>query len=255
MLPVPPRLRRYSPRAFGRRVPHGLLGVATQHIEEPARCSVAEETESAVRAPFARAGARGVVASDLATASDLAALFGRPALVVGHARLRPSGAVQRTEAERIAPAAEADLAVFSALDTNVVVQLLRANEIGRRIDVRFGLQAAPVPPMLSAVTLGEAGFLARQCAGRPEKVQKLHDILRFFAILDLRAGAVVDRYVELCHGCRLAGRPMAQSDLWIAATAAAAGAAILTTDRDFEHFEPTVVTVHWIDPQSAPPPS
>lgn len=57
---------------------------------------------------------RGVVASDLVTPADLAALFGRPVLVVGHAKFRPSGAVLRIEAERIAPAAEADLAVFSA---------------------------------------------------------------------------------------------------------------------------------------------
>jgi hypothetical protein len=55
------------------------------------------------------------------------------------------------------------------LDTNVVVQLLRGNEVGKRIEARFGLLAAPIPPLLSAVSLGEARSLARQWSWGPEK--------------------------------------------------------------------------------------
>ena len=55
------------------------------------------------------------------------------------------------------------------LDTSVVVQLLRGNETGKRIEARFGLLAAPVPPFLSVVTLGEARSLARQWSLGPRK--------------------------------------------------------------------------------------
>jgi len=56
------------------------------------------------------------------------------------------------------------------LDTNVVVQLFRGNEIGKRIEAELGLLAASVPPSLSVVSLGEARSLARQWSwGGPRK--------------------------------------------------------------------------------------
>ena len=41
---------------------------------------------------------------------------------------------------------------------------------------------------------------------------------------------------------------MGDNDVWIAATAAAAGAYLLTTDKDFDHLHPTYVQREWIDP-------
>lgn len=44
------------------------------------------------------------------------------------------------------------------------------------------------------------------------------------------------------------GRAMGKNDRWIAATAAATGATLLTTDRDFDHLTSLLLTRHWIDP-------
>jgi len=41
-------------------------------------------------------------------------------------------------------------------------------------------------------------------------------------------------------------------DLWIAATAHATGARLLTTDKDFDHLHPAFVQRDWIDPRLAP---
>lgn len=140
------------------------------------------------------------------------------------------------------------------LDTNVVVQILRWNEIGRRIDARFGLLLSPVPPMISAVSLGEARSLARQWSWGAEKVSQLHALLLRFVVIDIRTEPVVAHYVEIDHGSRSIGRRMNQNDLWIAATAAATHATLLTTDRDFDHLDASLVRCVWIDPSGTSPP-
>lgn len=139
------------------------------------------------------------------------------------------------------------------LDTNVVVQLLRGNEVGKRIEARFGLLAAPLPPFLSAVSLGEARSLARQWSWGPEKISLLHALLLKLVIVDISREPVIAHYVEIDHRSRSVGRKMNQNDLWIAAVAAATGATLLTTDRDFDHLDPSVVRSVWIDPRGPSP--
>ena len=41
---------------------------------------------------------------------------------------------------------------------------------------------------------------------------------------------------------------MGKNDLWIAATASAATATLLTTDKDFNHLPSSLLTCQWIDP-------
>jgi len=48
-------------------------------------------------------------------------------------------------------------------------------------------------------------------------------------------------------------RTIGQNDLWIAAAAKATGATLLTTDRDFDHLDPTQLQRIHIDPASRLP--
>jgi predicted nucleic acid-binding protein len=41
---------------------------------------------------------------------------------------------------------------------------------------------------------------------------------------------------------------MSKNDVWIAAIAKVQGAALLTTDQDFQHLQPAVVQVEYVDP-------
>jgi hypothetical protein len=54
------------------------------------------------------------VASERVDLSDLTGLFGKPALVSGTVKFRPSGSVLRVEADNIEPASAEDIAVFSS---------------------------------------------------------------------------------------------------------------------------------------------
>ncbi len=60
---------------------------------------------------------------------------------------------------------------------------------------------------------------------------------------------ILELYAQIDVILRRAGRPVQQNDMWIAATAAASGAHLLTTDRDFDPLYPAYLDRTWIDPQ------
>jgi tRNA(fMet)-specific endonuclease VapC len=135
------------------------------------------------------------------------------------------------------------------------VQLLRGNEVGKRLDARFGLLAAAATPLISAVSLGEARSLARQWSWGPDKIARLHAHLLRFVVVDIHKEPIIHRYAEIDHGSKSVGRKMNPNDVWIAATAAATGATLLTTDKDFDHLDASVVSRIWIDPEGSTPAS
>ena len=52
-------------------------------------------------------------------------------------------------------------------------------------------------------------------------------------VVDIRSQQVLDRYAAIDAFLVTSGLVVGDNDTWIAATAAAAGAALLTTDQDF----------------------
>jgi hypothetical protein len=83
---------------------------------------------------------RGIVISEQVSRADLAALFGRQALVTGYAKFRPSGAPLRIEAERIELASEGDAAVFSEAPTPLL-DALDGRDLRRPQGSKSGLAA------------------------------------------------------------------------------------------------------------------
>ncbi len=61
--------------------------------------------------------------------------------------------------------------------------------------------------------------------------------------------ADIRRVEHLSQKTRSSGRSLGQNDLWIAATAHAAGAHLLTMDTDFDELHPSFLTRTWIDPR------
>jgi predicted nucleic acid-binding protein len=85
-----------------------------------------------------------------------------------------------------------------------------------------------------AVTLGElrTGFLLGD--RRAQNEAELRDFLAHPAVRVLSVDDEVSRhYAEIVAELRRAGTPLPTNDLWIAATAAGAGALVLTYDRHF----------------------
>ncbi|MBU0703691.1 MAG: PIN domain-containing protein [Chloroflexi bacterium] len=73
----------------------------------------------------------------------------------------------------------------------------------------------------------------------------LRDLLGELVIVQLAQGAIVQKYAQIAHfseNVMKPARPMGQNDMWIAATASATGATLLTSDSDFDHLDPSFIT-------------
>ena len=80
------------------------------------------------------------------------------------------------------------------------------------------------------------------------KVERMEALLARTVPVSLGFTGVLDAYAELDDYSRRNGIAMSKNDVWIAATARAAGAHLLTTDRDFDHLSPDFLTRDWINP-------
>lgn len=137
------------------------------------------------------------------------------------------------------------------LDTNVLVHLIRGGPLAEAIDARFGLRAGLARAMVSVVTVGELRSLALQLGWGKRKRAELAKLTGAVVVVDINRPEVLDAYAELDDFSRRAGRSPGKNDLWIAATARATGAVLLTTDKDFDHLTGDLLQRHWIDPAPA----
>jgi tRNA(fMet)-specific endonuclease VapC len=136
------------------------------------------------------------------------------------------------------------------LDTGIVVHLIRYSSLGQRIDSQYGLSDRQVRPLVSIVTVGELAAFAEKRGWGERKRMALLDLVRELTVVDISSGEVIDRYAKIDALSEKQGRQMGKNDLWIAATAAATGAWLLTTDKDYDHLHPDTIHREWIDPDT-----
>lgn len=101
--------------------------------------------------------------------------------------------------------------------------------------------------MLSVVSHGELQSLAIQWKWGDKKRMRLRYLVSKFVVYPIKVEAVINAYAQIdafSQG-KLADRPlppgtsarnMGKNDIWIAATAHATQATLLTTDHDFDHL-------------------
>jgi tRNA(fMet)-specific endonuclease VapC len=139
------------------------------------------------------------------------------------------------------------------LDTSVLLNLIRGQELGKSIDRAFGLRTALYRHTVSIVSHGELRVLARRNQWGDQKRDALTLALDGLITVNLDSGAMVDAYVRVEESCRNAPggeKKMGQNDMWIAATALHTGLPLITTDKDFNHLDGRLIQVHWVDPSS-----
>lgn len=139
------------------------------------------------------------------------------------------------------------------LDTNIVLTLVRGNALAMYIDETFGLRASNVRSMISVVTHGEVRVLASRNGWEQKKIGALQNALNNLVTVDVNHPDVLDAYVEIdlySQNHADGARNMGKNDLWIAACAKAAGATLLTTDKDFSHLDPDLLAVEYVDPDT-----
>lgn len=135
------------------------------------------------------------------------------------------------------------------LDTNILVHLVRRNPIGEVIASRFRLFSRSERPLISVVTIGEALALTTRLGWGMSKVRRLEFLFEEFLLVDINSEMVLRTYAEIDTHLKRVGKPIQQNDIWIAATAVATKAHLVTTDTDFDSLHPRYVQRTWIDPR------
>jgi predicted nucleic acid-binding protein len=146
------------------------------------------------------------------------------------------------------------------LDTNVLIALLRNQALGHFIQASYSLFGTGTPPWVSFVSKGEIRAFARRNGWGLPRRQAMDQLFLQVVVVRIEQDAILDAYEEIdwASSRHPSGAiNMGKNDLWIAATARALGATLLTTDKDFDHLHPALLQRVYIDPASAlpaPPP-
>jgi len=146
------------------------------------------------------------------------------------------------------------------LDTGILLGYIRAADYAKYVEQKYRLMEPANISIISIVSVGEIYSLAFQFQWGEQKKKKLEEILNEFHHADISIKQIVEKYAEIdaySQG-KLAGkklpkgmtsRNMGKNDLWIAASASVANAALLTTDKDFGHLNKEFLEVVIIDPK------
>lgn len=131
-------------------------------------------------------------------------------------------------------------------DANVLVHLLRMDATGESIEQTHSLATRQERPVLSSVVEAEVLSLARHRKWGEERMGKLLTLLRQLVRVDAGHPDVIHAYIDLYIEARRTGhyKQFRQNDLWIAATARAAGAVVYTCNgKDFDWIDPSYVAI------------
>jgi predicted nucleic acid-binding protein len=142
------------------------------------------------------------------------------------------------------------------LDTNVILFYLKDNETKEFIEQSYGPFREGNTAIISVVTIGEIGVLARKNnwgRRRVKIVEKLYDKL---LIVDISSQDLIDAYIDLdsysqdihpTKAFKNSSRNMGKNDIWIAATALVTDSELITSDKDFEHLDGEFFKVNLVE--------
>ena len=140
------------------------------------------------------------------------------------------------------------------LDTNIVVALVRDNDLGKFVDQTYRLTSGTNSFLLSVVSVGELYALAMKFGWGSQKQETLSKLISTLPVVDIHDSTLLQAYGQLDALSDKAGRKMGKNDVWIAATAHVTNTTILTTDKDFDYLYSLGQWIDrdWVDPGSKP---
>jgi tRNA(fMet)-specific endonuclease VapC len=138
------------------------------------------------------------------------------------------------------------------LDTNILVHYVRHSVVWQRVSAAHAPLAIAPTPLVCLVSHGELRSLALQWKWADKKLTQVEFCLGYFQPVSIDDPAIIRNYAAIDAFCESVGQPMGKNDLWIAATASATGATLITTDRDFDRLAPQFLNRIWVDPDSSP---
>lgn len=127
------------------------------------------------------------------------------------------------------------MAIPYLLDTTVLLHWTRASRQAEAVDRRFQLTASELRPLICEVSLGEMLAFSRSLGWGAQKRDRLAEIERQVVIVHISERRVMVAYADLSTLAQKAGWPLfhGKNDLWVGAAAKAAGAHLLSMDKDF----------------------
>jgi tRNA(fMet)-specific endonuclease VapC len=134
------------------------------------------------------------------------------------------------------------------LDTNVLVHAIRRSELGERLLDEYNLLARPHSTIISYVTLAELFVLGRRNGWGERKLQFIETVRMNMIVAPIERDSILQAYVDIDIATK--GKVIGKNDLWIAATAQATGAYLVTTDRDFKPLVGSDLNLVLIDPET-----
>ncbi len=142
------------------------------------------------------------------------------------------------------------------LDTNILVALVRGNADSQRMKDYINTLINP-QLFISVVNVVEAESLVVQWGWGSAKIDRLRQILKGLVTIDIENSnlPLLDAYIHIdTYSKRRKACPkgnmlpqgaitMGKNDLWLAATAYALNATLLTMDNDFDHLNNVFIQV------------
>ena len=146
------------------------------------------------------------------------------------------------------------------LDTGMLLGFIRQAEWAHRAREEFNLYQQGTVVFTSVVCIGELLALAEKRGWQERKRASLAEVLDRFPVLGinnqgtLHAYALIDAWTQGKEVEAPDQTPppkpavsMTQNDLWVAATAHKNQAALLTTDKYFQHLHKIWFSFHYVD--------
>ena len=145
---------------------------------------------------------------------------------------------------------------YVLFDTNVVVGMVRNDAFEAHLDEVYPYDANKI--LLSVVSQGELQSLAIQWKWGYKKLMRLEYLITRFVVYPIKVQTIIQAYAQIDAFSQgklpdkpmpkgTSARNMGKNDLWIAATAHATQATLLTTDSDFNHLHNAFLDLDRLD--------
>lgn len=135
------------------------------------------------------------------------------------------------------------------LDTAILMHLIRNDELGKFANAKYQLVSQLYRPFISIVTRGEIKSFAIRRGWSSLKLSAMDGLLENLVTIDISHPEIIEAYGNIDCSSLRSGKRMGKNDIWIAATAHASAATLITTDTDFDHLDPAFVSRIWINPE------
>lgn len=133
-------------------------------------------------------------------------------------------------------------------DTNVILHVIKGRSESEKVKTYFENINEDYEQIISVVSIAEINVLATRNNWEQRKRKVLTDYLKSFIVIPIYENKdLLSCYEEIdiySQKYPKGPRNMGKNDLWIASTAMAADATLLTFDKDFNHLSPALIDLN-----------